>query len=292
VVETGLIPRRAEPFFRRIESSFSRLSRNQRMLARYVVAQYQRVAFLTIRQLAEASRVSEATVVRFVKALEFAGYPAFQAEIRRIVRADLNGTERFRLTHTAPQTARNPLAAVLAKEAENLSNLQSGFDEAEFRRAVSAIRRATEVVVVGSRSTASLAYHFWFGLSKMAIPAIRMTAITSESYDRLHRLDAGALIVLIGFPRYLNEWVDLLEFARGQGLRTLTITDSPFSPLRGDISLFTPAESASFVAFHCAPMTLINAVLNALGAADKRRTLAALQRFERLAQTRRYFHTG
>jgi hypothetical protein len=58
------------------------------------------------------------------------------------------------------------------------------------------------------------------------------------------------------------------------------------------MSLFTPAESASFVAFHCAPMTLINAILNELGAADAKRTLAALQRFERLAETRRYFHTG
>ena len=70
------------------------------------------------------------------------------------------------------------------------------------------------------------------------------------------------------------------DLAKGRGLATLTITDSAFSPLRGRISLYAPAESASFVAFHCAPLVLINALVHELSIADERKTVAALNRFE------------
>ena len=64
------------------------------------------------------------------------------------------------------------------------------------------------------------------------------------------------------------------------------------SPLRGRISLYAPAESASFVAFHCAPLVLINALVHELSIADERKTVAALNRFETVAESRNYFVKG
>ena len=153
-------------------------------------------------------------------------------------------------------------------------------------------RSASAVVVVGTRSTAPLAYHFGFALNKIAVNATRITSITAETYEELSRLDRRACVVVIGFPRYLRELVELLEFAKGRGLATLTITDSAFSPLRGRISLYAPAESASFVAFHCAPLVLINALVHELSIADERKTVAALNRFETVAESRNYFVKG
>ena len=96
--------------------------------------------------------------------------------------------------------------------------------------------------------------------------------------------------LFIGFPRYLRELVDLLNFFKKRGLRTITLTDSPFSPLQGEINLYTPAESSLFVAFHCAPLILINAILNELSLMEKDKTLNALNRFEALAEAKGYFH--
>ena len=85
-----------------------------------------------------------------------------------------------------------------------------------------------------------------------------MTSVTSETYDELFRMNKSGLIIVIGFPRYLSELISVIKFARTQGVKTLAITDSPLSPLKGDYNLYTPAESISFVAFHCAPLVLIN----------------------------------
>ena len=119
-----------------------------------------------------------------------------------------------------------------------------------------------------------------------------MLAITSETYDFINTLDKRACVIVIGFPRYLNEQVKLLEFVKTRKLATLTITDSAFSPLKGDVSLYAPAESASFVAFHCAPLVLINTLLHEHSVAHRSRTLEALNRFEVVADSQNYFHAA
>jgi DNA-binding MurR/RpiR family transcriptional regulator len=270
----------------RLSEGADAFSAQQRLLARHVRAHYQTVAFSTVDELARASGVSQATIVRFAQALGFRGYPDFQKEVRRLVRAELKGTERFQLSPAAA----SPLDLVVQKELENLGALREGFDPQAFRQALKMLRHASEVMVAGARATAPLAAHLAFGLAKLGVRAPRVLAVTSDTYEQVQRLDRRACVVVIGFPRYLRELVELLEFAKGARLATLAITDSAFSPLRGDVSLYAPAESASFVAFHAAPLVLVNALLHELSLGDRQATLAALERFEAIAERRRLFH--
>ena len=273
---------------RRLAKGAENYSAHQRVLAKYVQTRYQTVAFSTVSQLAEQSGVSEATIVRFAKALGFKGYPDLQKEVRRLVRADLKGTERFQLS----QADASALDLVLQKEMENLGALREGFDAAAFRHALKLLRGASELLVIGARATAPLAGHFAFGLSKLGIRCSRALSVTSDTYDQIHRLDRKACVVVIGFPRYLRELVEVLDFAKSAHLATVAITDSAFSALRGDVSLYAPAESASFVAFHAAPLVLINALLHELSLGDRDATLKALDRFEAVAEQRQFFQKG
>jgi len=282
---------RDPPLIARIEGAAAGFSRSQRTLARYVASHYQNIAFATVAQLARETGVSEATIVRFARALDFPGYPALQKEIRRLVRADLKGTERFALAPVGPRhDPEDPLAPVLDKELENLAGLRDTFDARAFARAVRMLAAASQVMVTGARSTASLAGHLAFGLAKLGLDTIRATTLSSETFDAVARLAPRAALVVIGFPRYLQDQVRLTAHARHAKVATLVLTDSVFSPLCGDVSLYVPAESASFIAYHCAPLVLINALLDAIGNADRARTLAALDRFEQVADRERYFH--
>jgi len=265
------------------------LSKSQKTLGRFILRNYHRIAFMTIRQLARASGLSEATIVRFVTALGFKGYPAFQKEIRIIVRTELKGPDRFKSTEETPRKARTLLQTIAEKEIENISHLQETVRKDDLDQAVRAMDHAGDIVIAGTRSTAPLAYHFSFGLAKLGKRVARITAITTETYDLINRLDRQALVIVIGFPRYLKELVDLLLFSKDKKLKTLTITDSPFSPLLGDIRLFSAAESTSFMGFHGAPMVLINTLIAELSLLNNEKTLKELDRFEKIAKLRDYF---
>ena len=63
-----------------------------------------------------------------------------------------------------------------------------------------------------------------------------------------------------------------MEFARSQGAALIAITDGPLSPLHSaaDICLMAKSDMSSFVDSFAAPLSLINALLVALG--QRRRT--------------------
>ncbi len=277
--------------FDALQNSFDTYSRSQKSLARLVLSDYQKVAFLTIKDFAELSGISETTIVRFVKILGFDGYPDFQKEIRRIVRSDLKGDERFKIGYDIRGRQGKRISEIIEKEIDNFSHLQKTFDPQTIKAAARAIDQATDVYVVGTRASASLACHLSFGLSKLNIRTTRILRINSELFDLLDRLNSGALLIVIGFPRYVNDLLDVLTFCKERKIKTIAVTDSPFSPLKGDINLYSPAESFSFMAFHCAPLVLINAVVIELSMLDKKKSLAVLNRFEILAESKKYFST-
>jgi DNA-binding MurR/RpiR family transcriptional regulator len=266
------------------------LSLSHQRLARHLASHYQSVAFSTAAEFAQACKVSEATVVRFAAALGFSGYPALQKEVRRIVRADLKGTDRFHLTEARTSAPSGPLGAAVVKELENIAHLQERFDNAALCDAATTLRAARNVLVVGARATAPLAAHLWFALDKLGLPMMRALDVGTEARDRIGRMDAEDCVVAIGFPRYLRGLIALLDFAATRGVRRIVVTDSPFSPMRGDVGLYAPAESASFVAFHAAPLILLNALVEQVAAEDRAATLAALDAFEAVAESGAYFH--
>lgn len=277
------------PLIRRLQEGADRFSRHQRALARHVLKHHEAVAFATVSELAAQAGVSEATVVRFAKALSFTGYPEFQKEVRRLLRADLRGLERLQQGEAAEGARRTPLDLVLETERRNLATLQQSYDARKFAAAVRMLGNAPTVMVIGTRSTAALAHHLSFALGKIGIDAARVTAVTSETYDRLGRMGTRGCVVVIGFPRYLQELVEVLAFARERRIPTLAITDSVFSPLAADVVLHAPAESASFIAFHAAPLALVNALVHEVSGVDPARTQKALQQFEGVAERQHYF---
>lgn len=279
----------ALPLIRLVEARAASLSPSQARLARHLLANYQTVAFSTVAELARAAQVSEATVVRFAVALGFDGYPALQKEVRRLVRADLKGTERFHLMSDRRPAGTGALERLLEAEADNLRQLRDVADGRALAEAARALRAARRVLVVGARGAAPLAFHLWFALDKLGLDVARSLGADTEALDRIGRMDARDVVVAIGFPRYLRAMVGLLELAGRRGVRRISLTDSPLAPLKGDIALHSPAESASFVAFHAAPLVLLNALIEEVAAIDRAATLAALAAFEAVAEEEAYF---
>ena len=79
----------------RINESYSRLSKGQKLLATYITDNYDKAVFLTAAKLGEVVGVSESTVVRFATHLGYKGYPEFQNALEELVRNKLNSIQRM-----------------------------------------------------------------------------------------------------------------------------------------------------------------------------------------------------
>lgn len=99
-----------------------------------------------------------------------------------------------------------------------------------------------------------------------------VTSGVSDVFEQLSRIGEGDLLIGISFPRYAARSIQAMDFARSQGASLIAITDGPLSPLHSaaDICLMAKSDMSSFVDSFAAPLSLINALLVALG--QRRRT--------------------
>ena len=61
-----------------IEKNMSSFSKGQKLIARFILEDYDKAAFMTASKLGKTVQVSESTVVRFATQLGYDGYPSMQ----------------------------------------------------------------------------------------------------------------------------------------------------------------------------------------------------------------------
>lgn len=273
----------------RLADRRDRLSPSLRQVAAYVLRHYREVAFMGVAELARATGVSPAAVVRFAASLDFGGYPPFQRAIRGIVRSELRQVDRF--TASLQDRGHAPLPRrVLQQELDNLVTLRARLDPGACGRAARRLARAPRVAVLGFRASATLAHYLWYNLRKVRPDVTLHTQPGSVTLDELVLAPAGTLVVVIAFPRYARELVEAAALVHGAGRPTLGITDnelSPVVPFCRDRVLVEVAE-VSFTDFYAAPIALLNALVAEVARRTRRRAQGRLTQLDDVAAARGY----
>jgi len=92
-------------------------------------------------------------------------------------------------------------------------------------------------------------------------------AAAGEMFEQLFRVGPGDVLVALTFPRYAQTTIRIVRFAKDRGARIVALTDSQLSPIYrlADEALLVPSEMFSFVDSMVAPISMVNALLVALG---------------------------
>ena len=77
-----------------IQMRFPRLSKGQKLIAEYILKNYDKAAFMTAAKLGVSVGVSESTVVRFAIELGFSGYPKLQKSLQELIKNCRSGCLR------------------------------------------------------------------------------------------------------------------------------------------------------------------------------------------------------
>ncbi len=284
-------------FFSKIREGTLNFSSKNMTLANFVVQNYQKVAFMTARQLAQKCGVSESTVMRFVTSLGYTGYPGFLKTLQGIVNYELTAAERFEITPHDKQGRPRRRAERLARktiltEIENLRRLYDHFSGEDFDRAVEEIVKAKQIVIVGFRVSAPLAMYFGYLLKKVKEMVTVQTESGSMIYDHLCSFEKDCLIIALGFRRYPNELIDVLKYCKSRDFKIFAVTDSIVSPVAAlsDVIQVVEYEGESFVDTFAAPICLINSLIAEAAMKDKKKTLGMLNKLEKIAAEKKIYY--
>ena len=280
------------PYDRLLNGKAEGLTPSQKKLLNYILANDEEAVFLTIQELSQRVKVSVATVVRLARALGYAGFPEFQQELRAIFRDKLTTVFRLRKAAQKETSEENVLVKVLQQDIENITETMKQVSGDDFRRFVGALNAAERIVIIGLRSAHSLAVLMGIALGFLQRDVWIVTPGIGDMWDRLLGLKKDDVVVGICFPRYTKETVEVLRFAHEKGVRTLAITDSPISPLARYAECVLPARCRmdSFIESFTAALSLINAVVTALGLCRQQKTLDSLKGLEAFWKRQKIYH--
>ncbi len=267
-----------------IRSGMGSMSKGQKRISEYILAHYEKAAYMTASKLGEAAGVSESTVVRYAGELGYEGYPEFLAALRESVRSMLTSVQRIEMTDEMIGD-NDVLEKTLSADVARIKATIEANRPEDFDLAIESIVNAKNIYILGAKSASMLADMLAYNLA-LVFDNVRHVDASSESsvLEQLLRIGEGDVLVAITFPRYSKRTVKGVSFAKNRGAEIVGITDSVSSPIApmSDKMLFAKSDMASFVDSLVAPLSLVNAIIVAISRKKKDELADTFHELERM----------
>jgi DNA-binding MurR/RpiR family transcriptional regulator len=272
-------------FRQRLEDRLPNLTKSQQRIASYLLASYDEAAFLPAADLARDLNVSEATLVRFARAIGYRGFRELRRHLQGLFR--VRATPASRLQHKLSELASSQgdvLTKVLAMEVQYLTEASHSIAPTDFDRAVDILLGGRRIFVYASGPSGILADLAELRLRRLGILTIAMTESGRHLLEKLQLLQAGDVVLVAGFHHVRPEMAAVLDYARVTGCRSILLTDTLGPILRDKPDVILAARRGPVSTFHSltVPMSVLNALILAVAMARPDESLAALKRLDQL----------
>jgi DNA-binding MurR/RpiR family transcriptional regulator len=274
----------SQDLFDRIRQKASELSKGHKQIADYILSHYDKAAFMTAEKLGNVTGLSESTVVRFAIELGYAGYPKLKKVLQEMIKSKLTSIQRFEVSSNR-MNEKNILKNVLQSDMEKIKLTLEDINHKSFNSAIECILNSKKIYILGVRSSAPLASFlgFYFNLLFENVKLVHTPSV-SEMFEQIINADKNDTAIGISFPRYSKRTVNAMKFVKSQGAKVIAITDSIDSPIAkyAHHLLLARSDMASFVDSLVAPLSVINALVVAIGARKKDTIYKTFEKLEKI----------
>ena len=231
----------------RISRAYFLLSKSHKRIADFILGTPSEAAMMTIEELSDACNVSIATANRFAKAIGFEGFAEFRAHQMEAFRQTLAPVEKLKAEKYEAATSFDIVLDGISQDIANLEGARETLTAESCDKALELILQSERIFTYGSGISYSIAGILTHGLEPFCHGNVTMMGVpdgVNSAHRRLVHAGGKDLVILISFPRYSADTIELMKTAKEQGTRILCITDRPSSPLAADadVVLYAPTE--------------------------------------------------
>ena len=279
--------RQSNPLDDRLRAPTRRLGSAGERVVSFVRDNRQVVLASSAAELGARIGTSDATVVRTIQALGFAGLADLKDVILNSLATASTPADNMRRSLTDLQhSTGQALDDVLQTHAEGLEVIRSETCRSQIAAAVQALDAADRIAIFGIGPSASLATYTAAMLARGGRDTLVLNATGSMLADQLLGLRKGDVLLMLAYTSLYAEVKAVFAQARSLALPTILLTEALGTPLakRADLIVAVPRGRPGGVALHGATLMALEAIIFALAAA---RPQAALTSLDRLATLRR-----
>ncbi|MFY9189323.1 MAG: MurR/RpiR family transcriptional regulator [bacterium] len=267
-----------------ISNKIPGLAESQQTLGAYILEHYREVANLSALDLGKKAGVSDATVVRFAKAIGFSGYAELKKELYNCVAATETPSEKMIKSVGRKEKIDSALTQIFQTDIHNIQRTFADFSKDSMNRAIEALSNARKLYILGLNSCESLAVFLHFHLRRLHLDVELITSGGLVLFEQLAYIDSNDGLVVISYPRYSKDSLRAISLAKDRKACVISITDKPYSPIAkgADISLIAHSSSPGFYNSYAAATTICNALVFSIAMQNESKSLEALRMVEKV----------
>jgi DNA-binding MurR/RpiR family transcriptional regulator len=266
----------------KIQQNFNKLPKNQKKIAEFYLDNFDRIPFLTINDISEATHSSVASIVRFAQRIGFTGFSEFRDEIAEDLQNHLKMKDAFPLFAEKKNIEDDVLTAVANQDIKNINETLSLTDKKNFNKAVKLIAEAERVFTAGLGISNLLAQIVSYQLVQIGKFAGAFDHNHSNFLEQTFLLNKSDVIVAISFPPYSKETIETVKLAKKRNIKVVSITDKQTSPLAqySEAALVVSSKNLLYTNSFAAISVMINAIATQCALMDKPKSMRRLKEFD------------
>lgn len=267
-------------------------SKNQRLLANYILENLQTIPLLSVNDVANKAGVSSATVVRFSRVLGYQGYLEFRNHLMELLKESLSPAEKFKATISKKAEYQDPLHQIAHQVVQNINLSLQQNDIKDFKHIVTHLREADNVYCMGLGISKYLAEIMSYQLKLYLKRSFAMSGDSLSFAEQIMLLTPRDLIIAFSFPPYSRQTVEAAQLAKSLNIPVISFTDKKTAPIvqysvhvliaKTDNILFTNSLGAISV--------LMNALVTEIAFTEEKKVLKGLQKIDKFVNDPRYFY--
>lgn len=283
----------APSFFARVDRARATLTATQAKIAEALSEGYRQAVFYTLAEAARAVGASQASVVRLARALGYEGFTDMQDAMRDYVADSMRSTvDRFRRIEESAGGS-GGWEELVASGERTLRSLPNLVPIEAVSALASSLSTYASISVVGFESTAGLAEHLSYYLSRAGFPAEAVTERSGNLYGTIRRAGKGTLVLCLMVSRYPRTAVEFCRACTRRGSTLAVISDIADHSLAGEagfqLSVAERRSTGMNLEVHLAMLATAQLLVLKAGLSDKERTRTALSELEAYDEAFRVF---
>lgn len=255
-----------------IKARFPDMSKRLQQVAAFTLENPRTVAFETIAVIAEQMQVPPSTLIRFAAALGFSGFNELKSAIREEMLDNTSDySNRIRLMRDQHQWHGDELMARFAKaNRDALRQLELSMPRGDIQQAVELMSSARNIFLLGNGRAHTVATYLSYALNHIDKRVFLISGAGGMFHEQMSNVERNDLLFAISYSPYSSNTCDLAAGAANRGVKVLSITDSPVSPLASISQLAFVVQEAKVDAFRSLSSSLLLAQVLAIALADFR----------------------
>ncbi len=277
-----------------LKDKYKTMTTKQKKLADYMLNDPHIMCFITLKDLSQATNVTEVTILNACSAWGFENFNELKYEFRKYnVISNKNEVQiqnayasdpvpSYELTHKEQL-----LIDICHEELAIINNYVANIDISKLFNAAEMILKHKTIVICGRGISYQLAEFISMRLATVGISSITVnTELNDSIYGTLSFIKSDILLIPVSFPDYYYMTNKFVEYAKIKGSSILAITDNENTEvaLYSNLVLTCPSTTRLFLNTLSAPMMLGNLLTSAVSIAKSTKSKNDINNIEEFSK--------